>query len=88
MKELLFELFWCGQDIQRVIFQYLQTIPEYREAHRDFNQISGQVKDILGAELYGQFEEKLAIYTEYEMFAHYAFGLGLRRELIQSLDLS
>ena len=28
MKELLFELFWCGQDIQRVIFQYLQTLPD------------------------------------------------------------
>ena len=41
----------------------------------------------MGAELFNRLEDQFLTYTNYEVRAYYAFGLGLREELIRALVL-
>lgn len=87
MQNLLAELFWKPEEITRGADQLCQTIPGYFEAKQEYDDMAEKIQSIVGYDLYDQFLTRLMRYTNYEVCAYYAFGLGLREDVVRALEL-
>lgn len=87
MQNLLAELFWKPEEVTQRADQLCQTLPGYPEAKQEYDDVAEKIQAIVGYELYDQFFTRLMRYTNYEICAYYAFGLGLREDVIRALQL-
>lgn len=87
MQNLLAELFWKPEEITRRAGQLCQTIPGYFEAKQERDDMAEKIRAIVGYDLFDQFFTKLMRFTDYEIYAYYTFGLGLREDVIRALEL-
>ena len=87
MQDVVLDLLCRSPEVLESISKFLPTIPAYQAAQQDFYATSEQVREKVGAELFNRLEDQFLTYTNYEVRAYYAFGLGLREELIRALVL-
>lgn len=87
MQELFAELFWENTEIPEKAAQLCERLPGFDAARREYGETAQKVQDILGYQLYDQFQQQFLRYTGYEVRAYYAVGLGLREQAVQWLEL-
>lgn len=87
MQDLLKNLFCNNPEIEKAVARYCSSLPEYAAAKRQYDAAASKVADAVGFSLYDEFQTSLLRYTDYEVYAYYCFGLGLRKKLIQELGL-
>ena len=85
MQDVVLDLLCRSPEVLESISKFLPTIPAYQAAQQDFYATAEREK--VGAELFNRLEDQFLTYTNYEVRAYYAFGLGLREELIRALVL-
>lgn len=85
MQELLSNLLCDAPNISEAVCRFCDAIPEYAAAKRDYQAVAGRVAEVVGFDLYDEFQTRLLAYSDYEIRAYYAFGLGLRQELLRQL---
>lgn len=85
MQDILSELFWRSEVINEQAAKLCETLPGFPEAREQYLDVSEHVRSILGPELFDRFYNQFMRYTDYEVRAYYAFGLGLREELVRAL---
>ena len=83
MNIILDKLFQDNPGLPGEAAKFCRTIPGYREAEADFARQAAQISRLLGPELYLPFAMNAQL--AYEVRAHYLFGLGLRREVLEAL---
>ena len=86
MDDQLKTLFVDNPYLAEQVCTFCKSIPEFREAEREFNAVSAQVAEKLGKELYFEFERSQSWYMARLVNAYYLFGLGLRQKVIAALQ--
>lgn len=86
MQDLLAELLWRNVEIDEAADRLRKTLPGSSEAERAYDDLSEQIREIAGPELYDRYFTQLMRHTGYEVRAYYALGLGLRGEMVQNLE--
>ena len=87
MKDAILDLLWKSPDVMESISKFLLTLPAYQQAQRDFYAVVDQMREQVSPELFRCLEDRFFTFTNYEVCAYYAFGLGLREALIRELFL-
>ena len=87
MKDAILDLLWKSPDVMESISKFLLTLPAYQQAQRDFYAAADQMREQVSPEPFRCLEDRFFTFTNYEVCAYYAFGLGLREELIRELFL-
>ena len=87
MQDVVLDLLCRSPEVLESISKFLRTLPAYQAAQRDFYATAEQVREKAGPELFSRLEDQFLTYTNYEVLAYYAFGLGLREELVRALSL-
>lgn len=87
MQALLAELLWRNDEIDQAAHQLCQTIPGFSDIEQTYEALAEQVRSAAGNDLYDQFYTQLIRYTDHEVQAYYSLGLGLREELLKTLEL-
>lgn len=83
MQDILLKSLWYNTELSHKACELSRTMPGYQEAAQAYEAIAKQVEDILGFELYDQYTSALMHFLDYDTFAWYALGLGLRKELVR-----
>ena len=65
--------------------EYLEQFPGFAQARRAYEAVAKRVEETVGFDLYDEFQTQLLNYSDYEVCAYYAFGMGLRREIIRQM---
>lgn len=86
MQDLLTSLFWNNPEIEKAVSHYCDSLPEYRAAKRRYDDAASKVAAAVDFSLYDEFQTSLLRYTDYEVYAYYCFGLGLREMLMRGLE--
>lgn len=84
-QTILQTLFLDNQEIPAEIAKFCNTIPEYVQAEREYDQAVKELLALIGYEKYSRFEEALTSHISCEVRASYLFGLGLRREILEGM---
>ena len=84
MKDAILDLLWKSPDVMESISKFL---PAYQQAQRDFYAAVDQMREQVSPELFDRLQDRFFTFTNYEVCAYYAFGLGLREALIRELFL-
>lgn len=87
MQDLLTELLWKNVEVNEAAARLCRSLPGFSEAEQEYDELAERIRSIAGPELYDQYFVQLMRRTGYEVQAYYSLGLGLRREIIQALDL-
>lgn len=87
MKDLLTKLLWRNPEIDEAASRLKKELPGFSEAEREFEALAEEIRAIAGYALYDRYVSRLMRYSDYEVRAYYALGLGLRGEMVQALDL-
>lgn len=87
MQDVVLDLLWRNPEVLESISKFLRTLPAYQAAQRDFYAAVDQVREQVSPELFDCLQDRFFTCTNYEVCAYYAFGLGLREELIRELTL-
>ncbi len=87
MQDVVLDLLWRNPEVLESISKFLRTLPAYQAAQRDFYAAVDQAREQVSPELFDCLQDRFFTYTNYEVCAYYAFGLGLREELIRELTL-
>lgn len=85
MNTILNTLFLDNPYLPEQITAFCSTLPEYREAEREYQAAEQELEDRLGFELANRFDEAQSRYMAQLVQAYYLFGLGLRQELLSAL---
>ena len=85
MQKLFAELFWENEEVSHTIACLCETIPGYRSAQTEYDNILSQVQEIIGFQLCNQLLERMTEFHRYEEYAYYAVGLGLRETVFREL---
>ena len=85
MNPILYTIFEDNPQIPAEIFRFCRTLPDYLAAEERFEAQTDQVRQLLGWDRYEAFEQAMVEKMSYEARAHYLFGLGLRREVLEAL---
>lgn len=83
MQDIILESLWYSAKLSHKVSELSRAMPGYQEAAQTYEAIAKQVEDILGFELYDRYTSALMRFSNYEVYAWYALGLGLREELVQ-----
>lgn len=83
MQDILLKSLWYSTELSHKVRELSHAMPGYQEASQTYGAISQQVQDILGFELYDQYSTALMRFLDYDTFAWYSLGLGLREELVK-----
>ena len=87
MQDLLAELLWRNVEIDEAADRLRQTLPGFSDAKQAYDNLSEQLRKIVGRDLYDQYFAQLIRYTGYEVQAYYSLGLGLRADIIKALEV-
>lgn len=85
MNPILYTLFEDNPELPREAAKFCRTVPGYQQAEADFCRLAEEVRRLLGTDFYLAFEQAMNAHRAYEVRAHYLFGLGLRREVLDAL---
>ena len=85
MQQLLAQLFWLNAEVPEAVERFLDTVPSYQAAKREYEQAARQIEAAVGLPAYEDYFAKLADFGSYLQGGYYAFGLGLRQELIRQM---
>ena len=85
MNNILNLLFQDNPELPREAAKFCRTVPGYQQAEADFCRLAEEVRRLLGTDFYLAFEQAMNAHQAYEVRAHYLFGLGLRREVLDAL---
>ena len=86
MDERLKMLFVDNPYLAEQVYDFCKTLPEFREAEREFHAVSEEIAKKLGRDLYFEFENAQSWYMARLVNAYYLFGLGLRQEVLSALQ--
>ena len=81
MKDKLKSLFMDNPYLAEQVYDFCNTRPEFREAERKYQALAGQLR------AFDIFDEAQSWYMAKLVNAYYLFGLGLRQEVIEALDI-
>ncbi len=84
-QTILQTLFLDNPELADKIAEFCDSLPEYVQAERDFQQAAREVEDLIGYERYSRFEAAMTWHLFLENRAYYLFGLGLRREILEGI---
>ncbi len=87
MQNLLIRLLCNDEEISGKVCELSRAMPGYREMLETFRSAEAEVRAVLSAELYERYSSAVSLLNSYENWGYYTLGLGLREELIRSLDL-
>ena len=87
MQELFSKLLWDNPDLCQKAERLRETLPGFQEAQREYNALAEQVQAAAGYDLYDRYFTQLMRYSDFEVRAYYALGLGLRGALARELGL-
>ena len=87
MQDLLAQLLWHNVEIDEAANRLCQTLPGFSEAKQAYDNLSEQIRAAVGCDLYDHYFAQLIRYTNYEMQAYYSLGLGLREDMVRSLEI-
>ncbi len=87
MQDLLTQLLWRNTEIDEAAACLRQTLPGFREAEQTYEALSEQLRAAAGYDLYDRYFAQLIRYTNYEVQAYYSLGLGLREDMVRSLEI-
>ena len=87
MKDKLKSLFMDNPCLAEQVYDFCNARPEFREAERKYQALAGQLRAQLGHEAFDIFDEAQSWYMAKLLNAYYLFGLGLRQEVIEALDI-
>ena len=83
MQDILLKSLWYNTELSHKVRELSRAMPGYQEAAQAHEAIAKQLEDLLGFELYDQYSTALMRFLDYDAFAWYALGLGVRGELVQ-----
>lgn len=86
MNNILYTLFLENPYLPEEITAFCETLPEYREAERDYQAAQRELEDRLGFEALNRYDEIQSRYMARLVQAYYLFGLGLRQEVLSALE--
>ena len=84
-QTILQTLFLDNPEIPGEIAQFCDQIPEYAQAERKYDQAIQELTELIGFDRFSRFEDVLNWHFSLENRAYYLFGLGLRRDILESL---
>lgn len=87
MQDLFTELLWQNVEIDEAASRLCQTLPGFQEAKQAYDDLSEQVRELAGHDLYDRYFTQLIRYTNYEVRAYYSLGLGLREDITKALGV-
>ena len=87
MQDLLTTLVWKNAQIPEAAAQLCTELPGWEEAQAEYLSTAEEIQEAVGYSLFNKFETQLFRYTEYEVRAYYALGLGLRETMVRELCL-
>lgn len=87
MQDLLAELFWRNTELDEAAGRLRQTLPGFQEAKQAYDELAQQLRELAGYDLYDRYFTQLIRYTGYEVQSYYSLGLGLRKEIVQVLEV-
>ena len=84
-QTILQTLFLDNPEIPGEIASFCSSIPEYVQAEQEYNRVTAELMNLIGYEVYSEFESALTSHLSCEVRAYYLFGLGLRREILEGM---
>jgi len=87
MQDLLARLLGRSPEIDEAADQLCQTMPGYQEAKQAYDALADQIRALAGCDLYDRYFSRLMQYSNYEVSAYYSLGLGLRKDIVQALEV-
>jgi len=86
MNTQLKTLFVDNPYLAEQVAAFCDSLPEFREAEREYMAMEEKISQQLGYETFGAFEQVQSWYTAKLVNAYYLFGLGLRQEVLYALQ--
>ncbi len=86
-QTILQTLFLDNPEIPAEISSFCDSLPEYVQADREYAKATQELIDLIGFERYSRFETVLGWHFALENRAYYLFGLGLRRDILESIAI-
>ena len=86
MNNILNTLFLDNPYLPEQVTAFCKTLPEYREAEREYRAAERELEKQLGYAALNRFDEAQSRYMARLVQAYYLFGLGLRQELLTALE--
>ena len=86
MNTILNTLFLDNPCLPEQVRAYCKTLPEFREAEREYQAAEQELEKLLGYKALNRFDEAQSRYMARLVQAYYPFGLGLRQELLLALE--
>lgn len=87
MQDLIETLFCGSPEIPSAIAQFCAGQPDFVTAEREYEVIASKIQELVGFELFDEFETRLWDYVSLQVNAYYRFGLGLREAVARQLTL-
>ena len=87
MTPFLHKLFLDNPQIPEQIYRFCSEMPEYVRAQEEYSTLAQELEQAMGRQWYFTFERKLNQYWALENQAYYLFGLNLRREILEGLQV-
>lgn len=85
MNTILNTIFLDNPYLPEQVCTYCNTLPEFREAEREYRAAEQELENQLGYQAFNRFDEVQSRYMARLVQAYYLFGLGLRQELLSAL---
>lgn len=85
MNTILNTIFLDNPYLPEQVCAYCKTLPEFREAEREYRAAEQELEKLLGYETLNRSDEAQSRYMARLVQAYYLFVLGLRQELLSAL---
>ena len=85
MNNLIEALFCDNPELPTKVYTYCNSIPEYAEAEREYEEALSLLRARLGYRDMERVEDCFLRYVSQTVHAYYLFGLGLRQEVLWAL---
>lgn len=85
MNTILNTIFLDNPYLPEQVCAYCKTLPEFREAEREYRAAEQELENQLGYQAFNRFDEVQSRYLARLVQAYYLFGLGLRQEVLSAL---
>lgn len=85
MNTILNTIFLDNPYLPEQVCAFCKTLPEFREAEREYRAAEQELENRLGYQAFNRFDEVQSRYMARLVQAYYLFGLGLRQELLSAL---
>lgn len=87
MQDMLTEILWTNDAIPEKAARLCEMLPGFAAAQQEYDDTARQIQDLVGLQLFDRFQQQILRYTDYEVRAYYALGLGLRESLVRELEM-